>query len=137
LPRLQPEVDTVAGFSINCEYWVADIQGSIDTVIIAGNDSRETIQVGLTEFYNWLATRNEQNTRRIASICGGAFVLAKAGISHGRKATTHWQSSERLSKTYPDVEVNSNPFFTRDGYVYTSAGVSSGIDLPLAMVEED
>jgi transcriptional regulator GlxA family with amidase domain len=91
-PTSTRKVDTVAGFSINCEYWVADIQGSIDTVIIAGNDSRETIQVGLTEFYNWLATRNEQNTRRIASICGGAFVLAKAGILHGRKATTHWQN---------------------------------------------
>ncbi|WPU91744.1 helix-turn-helix domain-containing protein [Mucilaginibacter sabulilitoris] len=136
-PTSNKKVDTAAGVSINCESWIADIQGCIDTLIIAGNDSREASQMGLIEFYNWLSTRNEQNTRRIASICGGAFVLAKAGILHGRKATTHWQSSERLSKTYPDVEVNSNPFFTRDGYVYTSAGVSSGIDLSLAMVEED
>ncbi|MBB6108621.1 transcriptional regulator, AraC family with amidase-like domain [Mucilaginibacter lappiensis] len=136
-PGSNKKVDSAAGFCINCEYSVADIQDSIDTLIIAGNDSREASQLSLIEFYNWLATRNEQNTRRIASICGGAFVLAKAGILHGRKATTHWQSSERLSKTYPDVEVNSNPFFTKDGYVYTSAGVSSGIDLSLAMVEED
>jgi transcriptional regulator GlxA family with amidase domain len=136
-PTSHKKVNSAAGFTMNCENWVEEIQGSIDTLIIAGNDSSESGQRGLVDFYNWLATRNGQNTRRIASICGGAFVLAKAGLLHGRRATTHWQSSERLSKTYPDVEVNSNPFFTRDGNIYTSAGVSSGIDLSLAMVEED
>lgn len=136
-PTSDKKVATAAGMSLSCEHWIADIQGPIDTLIIAGNDSRDASQPGLSEFYNWLAGKNENNTRRIASICGGAFVLAKAGILHGRKATTHWQSSERLSKAFPDVEVNANPFFTRDGHVYTSAGVSSGIDLSLAMVEED
>jgi transcriptional regulator GlxA family with amidase domain len=136
-PTASKKLDTAAGMSINCELFVADIQGTIDTLIIAGNDSREASQPDLTCFYDWLATRNEHNTRRIASICGGAFVLAKAGILKGRKATTHWQSSERLSKTYPEVKVNANPFFTRDGHVYTSAGVSSGIDLSLALVEQD
>ncbi|QEM10617.1 GlxA family transcriptional regulator [Mucilaginibacter rubeus] len=136
-PTSNKKLDTAARMSINCELSVADIQGSIDTLIIAGNDSREASQPGLNEFYDWLATRNEYNTRRIASICGGAFVLAKAGILNGRKATTHWQASERLSKAYPDIEVNVNPFFTRDGHVYTSAGVSSGIDLSLALVEQD
>ncbi|SEM84007.1 Transcriptional regulator GlxA family, contains an amidase domain and an AraC-type DNA-binding HTH domain [Mucilaginibacter gossypiicola] len=136
-PTSDKKLDTAARMSINCELCVADIQNPIDTLIIAGNDSREASQPGLTEFYVWLATRNEHNTRRIASICGGAFVLAKAGILNGRKATTHWQSSERLSKTYPNIEVNANPFFTRDGHVYTSAGVSSGIDLALALVEQD
>lgn len=136
-PTAGKKLDSAAGMSITCELFIADIQGPIDTLIIAGNDSREESQPGLKPFYDWLATRNEYNTRRIASICGGAFVLAKAGILCGRNATTHWQSSERLRKTYPDVKVNANPFFTKDGHVYTSAGVSSGIDLSLALVEQD
>lgn len=136
-PTSTKKLETAAGMSISCELFAADIEGSIDTLIIAGNDSRDASQPGMQQFYDWLATRTAQNTRRIASICGGAFVLAKAGILSGRKATTHWQSSERLSKAYPDIKVNANPFFTRDGHVYTSAGVSSGIDLSLSMVEQD
>lgn len=136
-PLASKKLESTAGMYINCEIFVGEIRGYIDTLIIAGNDSREANQSALEPFYNWLATRNEHNTRRIASICGGAFVLAKAGILKGRKATTHWQSSERLIKAYPDVKVNANPFFTRDDHVYTSAGVSSGIDLSLSLVEED
>ncbi|UOE52537.1 helix-turn-helix domain-containing protein [Mucilaginibacter sp. SMC90] len=136
-PFPDKKLESVAGMTITCDLFVGEIQGYIDTLIVAGNDSRECKQETLAPFYKWLTTRNEHNTRRIASICGGAFVLAKAGILSGRKATTHWQASERLMKAYPDVKVNANPFFTRDGHVYTSAGVSSGIDLSLSIVEED
>lgn len=136
-PTANKKVDTTTGISIVCEQSATDINTAIDTLIIAGNDFRESSQPALTEFYNWLATRNEFNTRRIASVCGGTFALAKAGILKGRNATTHWELSEKLSKAYPDVNVNANPFFTNDGYVYTSAGVSSGIDLALALVEQD
>jgi len=136
-PLTSKKLESAAGISISCELYVGEIVGNIDTLIIAGNDSREASQAALKPFYDWLATRNEHNTKRIASICGGAFVLAKAGILSGRKATTHWQASERLIKAYPDVKVNANPFFTRDGHVYTSAGVSSGIDLSLSLVEQD
>lgn len=131
------KVDTGAGMSIVCQYTAMDIKTPIDTLIIAGNDSREASQPGLKDFYNWLSARNEHNTRRIASVCGGAFALAKAGILNGRKATTHWQQAEKLLREYPEVEVNSDPMYTQDGYVYTSAGGSSGIDLALAMVEQD
>lgn len=136
-PTSTKKVDTNIGITINCRFSVADISGPIDTLIIAGNDLREESQPALVAFYDWLVTRTEHNTRRIASICGGAFALAKAGILDGRRATTHWERSEKLSKAYPAVKVNTNPFFTNDGHVYTSAGVSSGIDLALAMVEED
>jgi transcriptional regulator GlxA family with amidase domain len=136
-PLASKKLQSAAGMSISCDLFAGDIGGDIDTLIIAGNDSRAASQADLEPFYKWLVTRNEENTRRIASICGGAFVLAKAGILNGRKATTHWQSSERLMKAYPEVKVNANPFFTRDGHVYTSAGVSSGIDLSLSLVEED
>ncbi|MFD2873185.1 GlxA family transcriptional regulator [Mucilaginibacter ximonensis] len=136
-PTSTKKVDTNIGITINCRLSVTDISGPIDTLIIAGNDLREESQPALATFYDWLVTRTEHNTRRIASICGGAFALAKAGILDGRSATTHWERSEKLSKAYPAVKVNTNPFFTNDGHVYTSAGVSSGIDLALAMVEED
>lgn len=131
------KVDTETGMSVVCQYAAMDIKTPIDTLIIAGNDFREASQPGLIHFYNWLSARNEHNTRRIASVCGGAFALAKAGILNGRKATTHWELSEKLNKEYPAVQVNSNPLFTNDGNVYTSGGVSSGIDLALVLVEQD
>lgn len=125
------------GIEIRCQSSAMDIESVIDTLIIAGNDFSEDMQAALIPFYGWLSTRCEGNTRRIASVCGGAFVLAKAGLLDGRKATTHWDLSERFRKTYPQIEVDVNPFFIKDGPVYTSAGVSSGIDLALALVEED
>ena len=131
------KIDTGTGMSIVCEQTVMDITTPIDTLIIGGYDSRDSSQPALANFYNWLATRDEHNTRRIASICSGAFVLAKAGILNGRKATTHWHHAEKLNKLYPEVQVNSDPMYTQDGYVYTSGGASSGIDLALAMVEQD
>ena len=136
-PTADKKVDTETGMSIVCQYAAMDIKTSIDTLIIAGNDFREASQPALIDFYSWLSARNEHNTRRIASVCGGAFALAKAGILNGRKATTHWELSERLNKEYPTVQVNSNPLCINDGHVYTSAGVSSGIDLALVMVEKD
>jgi transcriptional regulator GlxA family with amidase domain len=131
------KVITGTGMSLVCQHTAMEIQSPIDTLIIAGYDSREANQPALEEFYNWLSARNEHNTRRIASVCAGAFALAKAGILNGRNATTHWQRAELLAKAYPDVKVNSDPMYTRDGHVYTAAGGSSGIDLALAMVDQD
>jgi transcriptional regulator GlxA family with amidase domain len=136
-PSADRTLATSSGISIACLQCAKDIDTPIDTLIIAGNEFRESHQNALTEFYKWLESRNESNTRRIASVCGGAFVLAKAGILKGRKATTHWELSEKLSKEYPDIDVDANPFFTNDGPVFTSAGVTSGIDLSLAMIEQD
>ncbi len=70
-------------------------------------------------------------------MCTGAFLLARAGILDGRKATTHWAACAALERTHPTVEVQPDPIFVRDGNVYTSAGVTAGIDLALALVEED
>lgn len=130
-------VDTGTGMSIVCEHVAMDIKAPIDTLIIAGTDTREANQPAFKHFYKWLSTRNEHNTRRIASVCGGAFSLAKAGILNGKKATTHWQVAQKLSMEYPAVDVNSEPMYTKDGNIYTAAGGSSGIDLALAMVEQD
>lgn len=125
------------GLELLCPYYAAAITDPIDTLIIAGNDFREQRQAELEPFFNWLASADQRGIRRIASICGGAFALAKAGLLNGRRATTHWEMSDRLRAQYPEVKVDTNPFFINDGPVYTSAGVSSGIDLSLAMVEED
>jgi transcriptional regulator GlxA family with amidase domain len=73
----------------------------------------------------------------VASVCTGAFVLARAGLLDGRRVTTHWAACDALRRSYPTVDVDPDPIFVRDGNVYTSAGVTAGIDLALALVEED
>jgi transcriptional regulator GlxA family with amidase domain len=75
--------------------------------------------------------------RRLASVCTGAFLLAEAGLLDGRRATTHWSACAALARRYPRVRVDPDPIFVRDGAVVTSAGVTSGMDLALALVEED
>ncbi len=75
--------------------------------------------------------------RRVCSVCTGAFLLARAGLLDGRRATTHWAACAALARNYPSIEVDPDPIFVRDGNVYTSAGVTAGIDLALALVEED
>ncbi len=76
-------------------------------------------------------------SRRVASVCTGAFLLARAGLLDNRKATTHWSGCRELARRYPGVSVQRDPIFVRSGNVYTSAGVTAGIDLALALVEED
>jgi transcriptional regulator GlxA family with amidase domain len=75
--------------------------------------------------------------RRVASVCTGAFLLAEAGLLDGRRCATHWRRCEELARRYPSLRVESDPIFVRDGDVWTSAGVTSGIDLTLAFVEAD
>lgn len=76
-------------------------------------------------------------TRRLASVCSGSFLLAEAGLLDGRRATTHWARCDSFAARYPAVRVERDPIFVRDGNVYTSAGVTAGMDLALALVEED
>jgi transcriptional regulator GlxA family with amidase domain len=88
------------------------------------------------ELIAWIR-RVAVNARRVASVCSGAFLLAKAGLLDGRRATTHWAGCDRLARLFPRVTVEPDPIFVRDGNVTTSAGVTSGMDLALALVEED
>ena len=136
-PTAGKKIQAQSGAEIHCRYSTQDLSCPIDTLIIAGNDFAETTDAERVGFYAWLLGKAHENTRRICSICGGAFALAKAGLLDGKKATTHWDLSDRLRKQYPLVQVDSNAFFAVDGNVYTSGGVSSGIDLALALVEED
>jgi transcriptional regulator GlxA family with amidase domain len=136
-PTMDKKVSSQAGMEMLCQYCAMEIETPIDTLIVAGNDFQNLKRPEHQDFYNWLSFMNEKNTRRIGSVCGGAFSLAEAGLLNGKKATTHWDLSERLKKEYPLIEVDSTAFYANDGNIYTSGGVSSGIDLALALVEED
>ena len=136
-PKADRKVTSPTGIEIHCAYSAMEIEKPIDTLIVAGNDFQTLHTAEYADFCTWLARIHQNNTRRIASVCGGAFALAEAGLLNGKKATTHWRLSDRFKKEYPLVEVNSNAFYTTDGRIYTSGGVSSGIDLALALVEED
>ena len=113
----------------------AGCRGPIDTLMVAGGPGSRTAahDEGTVSWVRSAAARS----RRVSSVCTGAFVLARAGLLDGRRATTHWASCERLAERYPAVTVEPDPIFVRDGNVYTSAGVTAGMDLALALVEED
>jgi len=88
------------------------------------------------ELVGWLR-RHAPAARRVASVCTGAFLLAEAGLLTGRRVTTHWQRCDDLAAQYPDVIVDPDPIYIKDGRLATSAGVTAGIDLALALVEDD
>ncbi|OBH15430.1 AraC family transcriptional regulator [Mycolicibacter sinensis] len=124
--------------SIGTRLGVTDALSSIecaDTIMVAGADSlpRRAIDPELVAAVKSVA----QRTRRLASICTGSFVLAQAGLLNGRRATTHWHDVRLFSRAFPAITVEPDAIFVRDGDVFTSAGVSSGIDLALALVEMD
>lgn len=128
-------VAAYGGIVVHPHQALRDVDGPIDTLLVVGglpaadhaNDRDLVEQV----------TRLAAGARRIASVCSGAFLLAEAGLLNGRRATTHWVAATDLAARYPDVEVQANPIYINDGNVWTSAGVTAGIDLALALVAED
>ena len=106
-----------------------------DTVIVVGGRGTDAA-VADPAYPAWIRDAAAR-TRRVASVCTGAFLLAEAGLLDGRRATTHWTSAADMAERYPNVAVDADPIFIRAGEVSTSAGVTSGIDLALALVEED
>lgn len=133
-PTNNRKIKTKSEIELDCAVTVAEINRPVDTLIVAGF-SMQQFQPGHPFFQ--LLKDIYPKVRRIASVCVGTYALAEAGILNGKKATTHWEFSRQLQERYPTIKVDSNPFYIRDGNVYTSGGVSSGIDLALALVEED
>ncbi|NNH75823.1 GlxA family transcriptional regulator [Nocardia uniformis] len=127
-------VTTSAGTSLTVNAAFADIRGA-HTVLVPGSahlphaPAPRELVAAIPAFV--------QSSHRIASVCTGAFALAEAGILDGRRATTHWRHTETLARAHPRITVEPDAIYVRDGSVYTSAGVSAGIDLALALVEED
>jgi transcriptional regulator GlxA family with amidase domain len=126
---------TSCGLRLEAHRSFRQVRGAADTLLVVGGASVEAGEEDATvvESLRCMAPR----LRRIGSICTGAFLLARAGLLNGRRATTHWKYCDLLARRYPAVMVEPDPIYVRDGNVYTSAGVTAGMDLALALVEED
>jgi transcriptional regulator GlxA family with amidase domain len=124
-----------SGLRLHADRSFGEVRRGLDTLLIAGG-------IGTRRYcehpplLRWIR-RQAGWVRRLASVCTGAFFLAEAGLLKGRRATTHWSWCARLARRYPDVRVEPDTIFVREGSIYTSAGVTAGMDLALALVEED
>jgi transcriptional regulator GlxA family with amidase domain len=126
---------TNCGVRITAHKTFRELRGKIDTILVAGGSAIENDEVN-PAVVRWLR-KISTRIRRVGSVCTGAMLLARAGLLDGRRATTHWNWCEVLIRRAPRADVDPNPIFVRDENVYTSAGVTAGMDLALALVEED
>ncbi len=124
-----------SGLALAVQKTPETLRGALDTWVVAGGlgTRRALGDKGLIRFVR----RTARRARRTASVCTGAFLLAEAGLLDGRRATTHWASCADLAARYPKLRVEPDPIFVRDGRIWTSAGVTAGMDLALALVEAD
>ena len=123
------------GLSITAHKTYREVRGKIDTLLVAGGEAIEKDEID-PQVVRWLK-KIAPRLRRVGSVCTGAMLLARAGLLKGRRATTHWNWCQTLIKRAPDADVDPDPIFVRDENIYTSAGVTAGMDLALALVEED
>ncbi|HYV85791.1 MAG TPA: GlxA family transcriptional regulator [Patescibacteria group bacterium] len=124
-----------SGLRVYADRRYDEVGPGLDTLLVAGGIGTERYRSN-PAILRWLRTQAGR-VRRLASVCTGAFFLAEAGLLKGRRATTHWASCDRLARAYPDVRVEPDTIYVREGSISTSAGVTAGMDLALAMVEED
>ncbi|MCY1392030.1 HTH-type transcriptional regulator CdhR [compost metagenome] len=129
-------VTTAEGLVVDTEPLSGLAGCEIDTLIVPGAPEIERAVAESGELIEWIANGSRQ-VRRTASVCSGTFLLAEAGLLEGKRAATHWAMCEMLSKRFPSIEVDNDAIFVRQDAVWTSAGVSAGIDLALALVEAD
>ena len=128
-------ITTSGGVTLRADRRLATLRGPIDTLVVPGSLG---ISLGASdrELVPAIA-QAAKRAARVVSVCTGAFLLAEAGLLDGRRATTHWAACETLRKRFPTCSVEADAIFVRDGSLWTSAGVSAGIDLALALVEHD
>lgn len=124
-----------AGLRLATERSFRAVRGEIDTLIVTGIDEPDDARRD-PDLIRWLA-RTAPRVRRVVGLCTGSFVLAEAGLLDGRRATTHWMDCDELARRFPAVTVQRDPIYVHDRGVYTSAGSTAGLDLVLALVEED
>jgi len=129
-------IATSCGLQIVPDHLVHEVDlTAIDTLIVAGGHGvRDAVQD--MALIAWLQDA-AVHARRLASVCTGAFLLAKAGLLDGRRATTHWRHCDALAEAYPQINLEPDAIHVKDGNIYSSAGVTAGMDLALALVEED
>ncbi len=128
-------VRATSGIEITAHRAISACRGPIDTLLVVGGEG--VAQAARDDrLIAWLRSA-ARRSRRVTSICTGSFLLAQAGLLDGRRATTHWSACGRLAELFPAIVVDADPIFIRDGNVWTSAGVTAGMDLALALVEDD
>ncbi|MDR1459645.1 MAG: GlxA family transcriptional regulator [Bacteroidales bacterium] len=127
-------IDMASGVSIICERTYKEVNFPIDTLIVVGLYPQwNTMDASVL---SWMQQQFPK-VRRVCSVCVATFALAEAGILNGKRATTHWQFCAKLAKDFTQIQVDPESIFVKDGNVYTSAGVTAGMDMALALVEED
>ncbi|TDC62197.1 GlxA family transcriptional regulator [Streptomyces hainanensis] len=114
---------------------LAEVRGALDTLLVVGGFGHEAA-TGNPALIAQLR-RLAELSRRVAAVCTGTFLLAAAGLVHGRRVTTHWRYADALAARHPEVAVDPTPLYVRDGDLYTSGGVTSALDLTLALIEDD
>lgn len=124
-----------AGLRLVADRSYRSVRGAVDTLIVTGVDGPEDARRD-PDLVRWLA-QTAPRVRRIVGLCTGSYVLAEAGLLDDRRATTHWMDCDELARRYPNITVERDPIYVRDRGVYTSAGSTAGLDLVLALVEED
>ena len=130
-----PQVDGMYGLGMRGGPHYSTLKGKVDTLLVPGGIGVETGR-NAAALLKWLR-KQAGTSRRVGSVCVGAFLLAEAGLLDGRRATTHWAFASRMASEFPAVKVDPEPIWVKDGHLYTSAGATSGIDLSLALLEED
>jgi len=130
-------ITSSSGLAVAGTRAIGELDMDIDTLMIAGAPEAALRAVAAeTHILSWIASRAPV-TRRLASVCTGAFLLGAAGLLEGRRATTHWSGTKALEVMLPGTEVVPDAIFVGDGHIFTSAGVTAGIDLSLAFIEQD
>ena len=130
------EMVTNSGLRLAGALALSDVAEDLDTVLVAGGSGTALLALQDSALVGWLQARRER-TRRIGSVCTGAFLLAAAGLLDGRRATTHWGACEEMARFRPAVRLEPDAIFVADPPIYTSAGITAGIDLCLSFVEAD
>lgn len=129
-------VTTAEGLVIDTLPFAAFEGRAVDTIVVPGAPEIGTLLDQLDDTVDWVR-RASSSARRTTSVCTGAFLLAQAGLLRGKRVATHWGMSEMLASRFPSLEVDRDAIFVRQDAIWTSAGVTAGIDLALALVEED
>ena len=130
-------IATSAGFALSATALDDLAPKTVDTLVVPGGDD-EGLRVAFSDkaLMTWIAT-TAKRARRACSVCSGAFLLAATGILRGKRVATHWSATSELKRNFPDLDVDPEAIYINEGKCWTSAGVTTGIDMALALVEED
>ncbi|HZO08847.1 MAG TPA: DJ-1/PfpI family protein [Myxococcota bacterium] len=128
-------VATTTGYALVAGTALGAVRGPLDTLVVAGGNG--VLRAGTDRALVRFVVRQAARARRVVSVCTGAFLLAEAGLLDGLRVTTHWSACALLQQRYPKLRVDPDPIYVREGRIWTSAGVTSGMDLALALVEQD